>query len=79
VLVRGFSDGRVQCTNGAEDARVSGHKFTNWWLIPGCSPYAPEVQCTSGVEDDGVKVSCGLYDYRLHAMVHFQRKKCAKS
>jgi hypothetical protein len=39
---------------------VSG--FSDGGLIPGCSHYALEVQCTSGAENAKVNVSCGLYD-----------------
>jgi hypothetical protein len=55
VLVRGFSDGGVQCTSGTEDARVPGYKCTSRRLIPGCSNYSPQVQCISGAEDARLK------------------------
>jgi hypothetical protein len=59
VLVSGFSDGRVQCTIGAKDAGVPRYKCTGGRLIPGCSHYALDVQCTlhkQGGECPGAEV-----------------------
>jgi hypothetical protein len=34
--------------------RLPGYKCNSGRLIPGCSHYAPQVQCTSRVDDAGV-------------------------